>query len=55
MKYLGLILGLCFVVYAAFAMYTYTPAMIKGAKLAAVDIFNLLQSTTNKTAVTSSR
>lgn len=47
MKYFGTILGFCFIVYAAFAVYKYTPDAIKGAKYLAVGIFNLLEDATS--------
>ena len=45
MKYLGTILALCFIIFALFGMYKYTPDMVKGAKFLAVGIFNVLEST----------
>lgn len=48
MKYLGMILALCFLVFAAFGMYKYTPDMFRGAKFLATGIFNILQSNVRK-------
>ena len=46
MKYFGTILGFCFIVFAAFAVFKYTPDAIKGARFLAVGIFNFLEDST---------
>ena len=48
MKYLGLILGFCLVVFGAFAVYKYTPDAVNGARFLATGIYNVVSAISSR-------
>lgn len=48
MKYLGIILGSCLIVFAAFAIFKYTPDAFSGVRFLATGIYNVVSSISSR-------